>query len=677
MKSITPLQFVVPLLLLSSTEAELETTGDKMFRYYLAQETAKIADQCLADIDTWADWQKHKDLYRTQLYEMLGLDPLPEKTPLQPTITGIIEQDDFEVWNLHYQSMPGLYVTANLYRPKILSQPVPAILYGCGHSRVKKDGISYGNKVSYQHHGAWFARNGYVCLVIDTLQLGEIEGIHHGTYNQKMWWWNSRGYTSAGVEAWNCIRALDYLETLDFVDSGRFGVTGRSGGGAYSWWISALDERIKVAAPVAGITDLKNHVIRGGSDERYPHGTVEGHCDCMFQVNTYRWDYAQVAALVAPRPLLILNTDRDPIFPLDGVVRLYHQLQRIYKLHQAEDRLGLVITPGGHQDSQEIRLPAFNWFNRHLMGEEPPIETFAYKFFEPKQLKVFAELPTDQGNTGIQNTFTQIKSSTDGGDQLQSLTGQQVLADLKIKTFGGWPETPVDLQIEKVFDLEHDGVRLAGYDFDSQSSIRLRLYVSHRIGLTQADSVHLEVLNNPDWYHYLQLGSSVLADVWTEELKVAGISTDEPASAETKQALADQLSQVKQQNEIFVTFMPRGHGLTSLTDEERYLTQMRRRLMLLGQTLAGMQVWDVRRCLQVIRTLPGCQKISAQLWGVGEMASIVTLASLYESNIGQLHLKQYPTDDKSQPDFLNISRIVTPNQILTLAREKATIHHLD
>ena len=61
MKSITPLQFVVPLLLLSSTEAELETTGDKMFRYYLAQETAKIAEQCLADINTLADWQKNKD----------------------------------------------------------------------------------------------------------------------------------------------------------------------------------------------------------------------------------------------------------------------------------------------------------------------------------------------------------------------------------------------------------------------------------------------------------------------------------------------------------------------------------------------------------------------------------------------------------------------------------------
>ena len=72
------------------------------------------------------------------------------------------------------------------------------------------------------------------------------------------------------------------------------------------------DERIKAAVPVAGITDLENHVI---------DGTVEGHCDCMYFANTYGWDYPQVAALVAPRPLLISNTDRDSIFPLGGVVR--------------------------------------------------------------------------------------------------------------------------------------------------------------------------------------------------------------------------------------------------------------------------------------------------------------------------------------------------------------------
>ena len=117
-----------------------------------------------------------------------------------------------------------------------------------------------------------------------------------------MWWWLNRGYTPAGVEAWNCMRALDYLETRPEVDGDKLGVTGRSGGGAYSWWIAAIDERIKGAVPVAGITDLQNHVVDGG---------VEGHCDCMFMVNTYRWDYPQVAALVAPRPLLIANTDSD------------------------------------------------------------------------------------------------------------------------------------------------------------------------------------------------------------------------------------------------------------------------------------------------------------------------------------------------------------------------------
>ena len=108
-------------------------------------------------------------------------------------------------------------------------------------------------------------------------------------------------------EAWFGIRALDYLSTRPEVDTNRFGITGHSGGGAYSWAVTALDDRIKVAAPTAGITTLKNHV----SD-----GAIEGHCDCMFMVNTERWDFDRVAALVAPRPLLISNTDKDQIFPL-------------------------------------------------------------------------------------------------------------------------------------------------------------------------------------------------------------------------------------------------------------------------------------------------------------------------------------------------------------------------
>ncbi|MGV2341073.1 MAG UNVERIFIED_CONTAM: hypothetical protein LVR18_46155 [Planctomycetaceae bacterium] len=122
----------------------------------------------------------------------------------------------------------------------------------------------------------------------------------------------------------------------------RLGVSGRSGGGAYSWWIAALDDRIRCAVPsVAGITSLRDHVV---------NGCVEGHCDCMYFVNTFRWDYAKLAALLAPRSLLISNTDKDPIFPLEGVVDIHRQVRHIYRLYDADNKLGLQITEGPHAD---------------------------------------------------------------------------------------------------------------------------------------------------------------------------------------------------------------------------------------------------------------------------------------------------------------------------------------
>ena len=89
--------------------------------------------------------------------------------------------------------------------------------------------------------------------------------------------------------------------TLHFTANG----SDSSGGGSYTWTTAALDDRVRVAAPVAGITDLRNQVV---------DGCVEGHCDCMFFLNTYRWDFPLNAALLAPRPLLIVNTDADSLF---------------------------------------------------------------------------------------------------------------------------------------------------------------------------------------------------------------------------------------------------------------------------------------------------------------------------------------------------------------------------
>src|SRR6187402_1471718 len=127
--------------------AKVDTSrGDKMLAEYFAAETKKLQDACLADIKTLEDWKSKRGEYRRQLLEMLGLDPLPEKTDLKPVITGRLEQEDFVVEKLHFQSRPGLYVTGNLYLPKKIEKPLPTILYVCGHSVVKVNDVAMGAK---------------------------------------------------------------------------------------------------------------------------------------------------------------------------------------------------------------------------------------------------------------------------------------------------------------------------------------------------------------------------------------------------------------------------------------------------------------------------------------------------------------------------------------------------
>jgi hypothetical protein len=149
-------------------------SGDEMIHEYFKSETAKLSGNCLSDIHSLADWNAKKGEYRQQLFEMLGLWPLPEKTDLKPVVTGKLDHPEFTVEKLQFQSLPGLYIAADVYVPKNLTKPAPAVLYVCGHSKIVTNGVSYGNKTAYQEHGEWFARNGYVCLVLDTIQLGEI-----------------------------------------------------------------------------------------------------------------------------------------------------------------------------------------------------------------------------------------------------------------------------------------------------------------------------------------------------------------------------------------------------------------------------------------------------------------------------------------------------------------------
>jgi dienelactone hydrolase len=633
--------------------------GDRLLADYFRDQTSQIAGQCLADVKSAMDWEAKKGEYRRQLADMLGLWPTPEKTDLKAVVSGTIDEPEYTVEKLSFQSRPGLYVTGDLYVPKGLTAPAPAILYVCGHAEVKDKitGVSYGNKTAYQHHGIWFARNGYVCLVIDTLQLGEIEGIHHGTYREKMWWWHSRGYTPAGVEAWNGIRALDYLTTRKEVDASRIGMTGRSGGGAYTWWVAALDDRVKVAVPVAGITDLQNHVV---------DGTVEGHCDCMFMVNTYRWDFAQVAALVSPRPLLIANSDKDTIFPLDGVYRLHEQVRRIYKLQGAEKNLGLLITEGPHKDTQDLQVPAFRWFNRFLKGDQGTVDKVALPAFRPEQLKVWKDNPTDQLNTTTQETFVPKAAEPDVPNNARAWTRQRtaLMKALREQTFRGWPKAPLPaLGVTEAFSDVHDGVRLRAYDFVSQEHVPLRLYVAQADRKEPAELVVLNVLDEPGWNKWL----AEMRPGFEKELK------DENPPAANRQGYDETTRMLRGQKWAMAWVAPRGVGPTAWDPDEKKDTQIRRRFALLGQTVDGMRVWDVRRAIQALRETPGMKEMPLWLQAEGRTAGIALYASLFEPKVARLDLWNMPTSHRDGPDLLNVLKTLDLPTAVALAAERSQV----
>lgn len=633
---------------------------------YFRSSSERLTQRSLADVITAEDWEARRGEYRRQLAEMLGLDPMPPRTPLEAQVTGTIEDHGVVVEKIHFQSMPGLYVTANLYRPPKVDKPLPTILYVCGHARAVADGVSLGGKTSYHHHGVWFARNGYVCMVIDTIQLGEIEGKHHGTYQYGMWWWNSRGYTPAGVEAWNGIRALDYLETRPEVDAKRFGITGRSGGGAYSWWVAALDDRIAAAVPVAGITSLHNHVV---------DGCVEGHCDCMYMVNTYRWDFPMVAALVAPRPLLISNTDKDNIFPLEGVVDVHAKTRRIYRLLGADDRLGLQITEGPHKDTQELHLHAFRWFNRFLRDTDELIRIPAEKVFEPKALRVFDKLPDDERVTTIHETFVPAKdpmelpgSIAQSREMLEDVTRQLIA-----KTYGGWPAEvgmlPLAVSTGDAIKGD-DGTRtLRRVEFDSEPGVRLPAFLIESQEGNNAPGLRVLVASRESWPAI----ESELRWRFTPQAQRESL----PPRVTEGNVLADLIAGGHgefRKGEAIAVVVPRGIGPTDWGGDDRARTQARRRYMLLGQTEAGMQVWDVRRAVSALLAQGGWDGVEARLIGHGDAAVIALHAGVLDPRVKGIELVDPPTENRGGPDLLNVSRIVElPALTLMAAADKKRV----
>ncbi len=658
-------RYLIFVLSLLGTPLFAQTTGKEPwnalpapFDRYFERRVAELSGGAWQKEITPQNWPQVQSRMRRELRGMLGLEPMPERGPLNPVSTGTVHGDGYIVEKLYFQSLPGLYVIANFYRPTEVKQPLPAMLLVCGHSRMLQDGVSFGNKTAVEHKGAWYARHGYVALAIDTIQWGEILGQHWGTYSLDRWWWPARGYTPAGVEAWNGMRALDYLETRPEVDRSRIGVTGRSGGGAYSWWIAALDDRIAVAAPTAGITTLKNHVL---------DGCVEGHCDCMFMVNTQRWDYDRVAALVAPRPLVICNTDKDEIFPIDGVMQIYNSTRTLYKKLGKEENIGLQIAEGPHAETQPLYTGEIHWMDRFLQGAERNHITDepAIKRIKPADLKVFATLPADEKVTTIDESFVPIDhppSATPTAAEWEKQR-ERWMEELKTECFRAWPADPAGPEAAPVAEFTGEGLHLSTWEFTSEEPFRFTIWLVCREGLKRQEikQVTLHSLGDESWKHW----SAAMAAAFPAQFP--GVTPDRADFARESATLL-------KSNEAVVYFCPRGAGPTSFADHSPVKrNHILRRFYLLGETLESGQVWDIREAAAAIRSIPGLEKKPLVLRAESRMAANALYASLFIPELQSLDLADLPASQRGGPCYLNVLRHLDLPQAVALAAARAPV----
>jgi len=557
---------------------------------------------------------------------VLELPPPEKRTALQVTVTGALERDSYTVEKLHFQSLPRLYVTANLYIPKELEAPAPAVLYVCGHSQ--------NQKAHYQMHARRFVQLGFVVLLVETIQLGEINGYHHGCYYFGWWHLYSRGYTPAGVEMWNGIRAVDLLCERQEVDEQKIGVTGISGGGAMSWWLGAADERVKVVAPVCGTGTMKSHIC-----ER----TVDGHCDCMFFINTYGWDLADVGALIAPRPLVIASADRDGIYSIASVRECYRKVRQVYELLGAEENISLVETPGRHSYHELSRIRIFSLFLKHLKGVEIPARDVgdidsSPEAMEPSEnLHVFISgLPTDERTSTIQDSFVPLAQLPEIENQDQLCAHREtVIKRLRTETFGYFPEKSCDLSTKMEIEWETGNAKGQRISFESEEGLRLvaQLVIPEEAKLPAPAVVFL---------------------------RTAGAGR-----AEAARCLAGLDKRCAQ-----LVVETRGVGESSWADELAW--HVRRAAATLGRPIASMRVYDTLRALELARSLSQVDESRVTLMAADEMATAALYAALLDGNVRALVLVNPPAtqDAPGSPDgtgpaieMLNCLRITDLPQV--------------
>ena len=311
-------------------------------------------------------WQERAAFLRKQILASAGLLPMPEKRPLNAQVFDKLERQGYSVEKVLLETIPGFYLGGNLYRPLGKQGPFPGVVSPHGHwayGRLENTAL-----VSVPGRAMSLARQGYVVFNYDMIGQNDTDQIPHHWSEARYDLWN---IGPMGIQLWNSIRATDFVSSLPDVDPTKIVATGASGGGTQTFFLMAVDDRIKAAAPV----NMISATAQGGV------------CENAANLRAGWTDFSNmvVGALMAPRPLILISNGGD--WTVETPKEVFPAIQSIYRLFGAEKNVANVHFPQFiHNYNKESREAVYQFFNQHILNNPAPVAEPAFRVDFPQEL---------------------------------------------------------------------------------------------------------------------------------------------------------------------------------------------------------------------------------------------------------------------------------------------------
>lgn len=384
--------------------------AESLHTWYL--DTARRLREGSTPPRTLAEARERGETIRAQIRksERDAWAPELRQTPLAPDILGTLDRDGYRIERLIFQTRPGCFATATVYVPKGTG-PFPAVLCVHGHwAGARRDPVVQSRCIG-------LAKLGFLALTLDAWGAGErgtrigTNEYHGGLLGASLW---PVGTPLHGLQLFDNVRALDYLQTRRDVDPKRIGCTGASGGGNQTTYLSAFDERIQCAVPVCSVGTLQSYLSAASCVDEVLLGAL-----------TYT-EEGDLLGMVAPRALLVITASRDVYhFGPEASGKALERAEPYFKLHSAEDRVRHAIFDSGHDYSRPMREAMYGWMRKWLKGEGDgtPTPEPAFELDDPEVIRCYPP-PFRPGRI-----MTTVRWARERGEELRQQVAPAVALD--------------------------------------------------------------------------------------------------------------------------------------------------------------------------------------------------------------------------------------------------------